>query len=58
VSGGALPVADAGPDGSVFMMLTGGIDAADGKVIPADGCDAAGAWLAPVRAARVVQAAA
>src|SRR5258705_13075730 len=45
--GGVEPVVSGGNCGSAFMIVTGGIDAADGKNNPLRGVDAAGGCASP-----------
>ena len=45
--GGVEPVVSGGDCGSAFMIVTGGIDAADGKNNPLRGGDAAGGCASP-----------
>ena len=45
--GGVVPVVSGGNCGSAFMIVTGGIDAADGKNNPLRGVDAAGGCASP-----------
>jgi hypothetical protein len=46
-AGGVEPVVSGGNGGSAFMIVTGGIDAADGKNNPLRGVDAAGGCASP-----------
>ena len=45
--GGVEPVVSGGIGGSAFMIVTGGIDAADGKNNPLRGADATGGCASP-----------
>src|SRR6266545_2701918 len=54
--GGVEPVVSGGNCGSAFMIVTGGIDAADGKNNPLRGADAAGGCASPSPAPALVAA--